>query len=82
MRDTGSDPHSWTLTGVQPVAAVITPGWTKVEPSKAFPTFTTSRPSMAPGRKPAGLGQCSAEEVQRWHDDLHRFPPYTKTYTA
>lgn len=31
-----------------------------------FPTFTTSRPRGDPGRKLAGLHQCTAEELARW----------------
>eukprot|EP00438_Fugacium_kawagutii_P030551 Skav236000 [mRNA] locus=scaffold348:439265:442676:+ [translate_table: standard] len=53
----------------------LTPGWSKVADSK-FPTFTTSRPRPSPGYKPAGLHQCTLEEVQRWQADEHRFPPY------
>ena len=55
---------------------VIRNGWAKVDATKAFPTFTTSRPRSRPGRKPAGVQQCSWEELKRWQDDLHRFPPY------
>ena len=33
-------------------------GWDKVDPSKPFPTFTTSRPRSSPGRRPAGIQQC------------------------
>eukprot|EP00435_Cladocopium_sp_Y103_P058354 s184_g20.t1 len=29
-----------------------------------------------PGRKPAGIQHCTAEELQRWAQDSHRFPPY------
>ena len=47
--------------------------------SKAFPTFTTSRPSPVPLRRPAGLKHCSAHEVDRWRQDSHRFPPYQYT---
>ncbi|CAJ1352217.1 unnamed protein product [Effrenium voratum] len=50
-------------------------GW-KPPPSGVFPTFTTSRPSPAPGRKPAGLGTCQPHERSRWEADRHRFPPY------
>ena len=50
-------------------------GWQRVS-QKPFPTFTTSRPSPKPLRRPAGLHDCSAEEVRRWKSDEHRFPPY------
>eukprot|EP00435_Cladocopium_sp_Y103_P029073 s976_g7.t1 len=52
----------------------VDPGW--VPPEQGFPTFTTSRPSEQPHRRPAGLKQCRPHELQRWHEDLHRFPPY------
>ena len=41
-----------------------------------FPTFTTARPSLKPGRKPAGLTLCPPDAVARWKADAHRFPPY------
>ena len=50
-------------------------GWTKEE-GKSLPTFTTSRPSSKPLRRPAGLKTCNEEELARWRNDLHRFPPY------
>lgn len=65
-----------TLSGWQDPHEVIRNGWIKVEPAKAFPTFTTARPRLLPGRKPAGVQQCSWEELERWKADLHRFPPY------
>lgn len=37
-----------------------------------LPTFTTARPSDKPGRKPAGVAQCSSEELGRWQSDRHR----------
>lgn len=54
----------------------LEPGWKRVESLGKFPTFTTARPSLTPGRKPAGLALCCEETVTRWRDDLHRFPPY------
>ena len=53
----------------------LEPGWRKNN-EKPFPTFTTSRPSPTPLRRPAGLHDCNAEERARWAADLHRFPPY------
>lgn len=55
--------------------AFLEKGWTRTT-EKSFPTFTTSRPSPFPLRRPAGLKHCAPEEVQRWKDDRHRFPPY------
>ena len=51
-------------------------GWIKVDPSRPFPTFTTSRPRANPGFKPAGLSQCQPGDVARWVADQHRYPPY------
>ena len=53
----------------------LEPGWAMPE-GRSLPTFTTSRPSEKPGRKPAGLQQCAQHEVDRWHADSHRYPPY------
>ena len=50
--------------------------WIKVEPSRPFPTFTTSRPRDSPGFKPAGLAHCSSDDLTRWKNDSHRYPPY------
>eukprot|EP00438_Fugacium_kawagutii_P011158 Skav227732 [mRNA] locus=scaffold3513:12968:18204:+ [translate_table: standard] len=60
----------------QPLAEVVRTGWHKVDLTNPFPTFTTARPSAVPGRKPAGIKHCTLSELQRWSDDLHRFPPY------
>ena len=64
------------LTGQQDITQVTRQGWIKVQPLEASPTFTTARPRSTPGRKPAGIQQCTLEELQRWADDAHRFPPY------
>ena len=48
----------------------------RVRPGAPLPTFTTSRPSAVPGRRPAGLALCPPDAIARWHADLHRFPPY------
>ena len=74
--ETGTGLNTLTLQGSQDFSDVIRAGWWKVDPSKAFPTFTTSRPRSVPGRKPAGVQQCSLTELQRWASDSHRFPPY------
>ena len=54
----------------------LEPGWQRTRPETPFPTFTTARPSAAPGRRPAGLALCPPDAVARWKGDLHRFPPY------
>ena len=54
----------------------LEPGWVLQHGSQRLPTFTTSRPSPTPGRRPAGLQQCAVHERQRWKDHDHRFPPY------
>lgn len=64
------------LVGSQPLARVLRPGWIKIQPDVSFPTFTAARPQARPGRKPAGLKQCGEEDLRRWQQDLHRFPPY------
>ena len=71
-----AEPVRLHLSGTQDIAQVIKSGWIKVEPGLRFPTFTTSRPRSHPGRKPAGVQQCTLEELQRWTTDEHRFPPY------
>ena len=63
------------LAATVKVKDFVEPGWTKVT-SKPFPTFTTSRPSPFPLKRPAGLKHCNESERQRWREDLHRFPPY------
>ena len=68
------------LKSSQPVPDVCKAGWLKVDEARAFPTFTTSRPRSKPGRKPAGIFQCDDEDIQRWQNDCHRFPPYQYTY--
>jgi hypothetical protein len=40
-------------------------------PHKPFPTFTTSGPRGSPGRKPAGVQQCTWEELQGWEQDQY-----------
>eukprot|EP00435_Cladocopium_sp_Y103_P013721 s1034_g3.t1 len=54
----------------------LTPGWTKVEPDRAFPTFTTSRPRAKPGHRPAGIHHCDFDTLARWEADSFRYPPY------
>ena len=56
-------------------SSFLEPGWKRKSP-KPFPTFTTSRPSPQPLRRPAGLKDCEPHEKLRWQEDLHRFPPY------
>ena len=53
----------------------LEPGWLPVS-TEPFPTFTTSRPRLKPGARPAGIGSLNSEEMAYWQQDLHRFPPY------
>ena len=53
----------------------LEPGW-HMKGDKRLPTFTTSRPSSRPLRRPAGIADCDEEELTRWRDHAHRFPPY------
>ena len=53
----------------------LEPGWERGG-QIPLPTFTTSRPSPTPLRRPAGLKDCLPHELDRWRQDCHRFPPY------
>ena len=53
----------------------LSPGATLAS-QEGLPTFTTARPREKAGPRPAGLWQCSGEEVERWKQDSHRYPPY------
>lgn len=53
----------------------LEPGWSLMK-GRSLPTFTTSRPSNTPLKRPAGLKSCEEHERERWRTDLHRFPPY------
>ena len=75
-RDESGGPQVLLLEGYQEFSDVVRTGWLKVNPDKPFPTFTTSRPQAKPGRKPAGIQQCTLSELERWTQDQHRFPPY------
>jgi hypothetical protein len=70
------DFHQAQLTVSLESTHYLEPGWDLQTPEQRLPTFTTSRPSNLPGRKPAGLASCDPHEIQRWTEDLHRFPPY------
>eukprot|EP00438_Fugacium_kawagutii_P028950 Skav223615 [mRNA] locus=scaffold1522:89108:92881:- [translate_table: standard] len=61
-------------TELEPVD-YLQPGWTRIG-LDPLPTFTTSRPSERPPYKPAGIHQCSAEELDMWERDKFRYPPY------
>jgi len=50
-------------------------GWSLAERQR-LPTFTTSRPSSTPLKRPAGIKSCKGHELERWRSDRHRFPPY------
>ena len=71
----------WKAFGTVELEAIVDeslylePGWTKVS-SEPFPTFTTSRPRDHAGRRPAGVHQCTPEELKTWTEDSFRFPPY------
>ena len=55
--------------------AFLEAGWF-IPPGNRLATFTTSRPSETPGRRPAGLHTCDQPTLERWHADSHRYPPY------
>lgn len=75
----GCTPNRVTLTAYQDLESVCKEGWIKVEPNRAFPTFTTSRPRDKPGHKPAGIRTCEPADLARWAQDRHRYPPYQYT---
>ena len=58
--------------------ALLEPGWKLA--GESLPTFTTARPSDVPGRRPAGLDQCTKKELQVWKQERHRFPPYQYSF--
>ena len=68
--------HTVTLTARLDPMDYLEPGWKLQHENQRLPTFTTSRPSPQPGRKPAGLKSCKPHERHRWEEDMHRFPPY------
>lgn len=70
------DFHEISLQATLDPADFLEPGWKLQHPGQRLPTFTTSRPKNAPGRKPAGLHLCSQKERNRWETDSFRFPPY------
>ena len=70
------DFHQISLTAALEARSYLEPGWALQYPTQRLPTFTTSRPSATPGRRPAGLASCTEQEVDRWKNDMHRFPPY------
>ena len=72
----GDAPREVTLEAYQDLEEVCQEGWIKVDPSRPFPTFTTSRPRSRPGHKPAGVQSCSSEDLARWERDSYRYPPY------
>ena len=73
--------HGWGSYVEVSMQATIDPkdfleaGW-EMFPNGKLATFTTSRPSSKPGRKPAGLHHCDEATRERWKADLHRYPPY------
>lgn len=74
----GAEMHGATVTLSAEVDLdnFLMPGWNKVDQSRSFPTFTTSRPRNRPGHRPAGIHQCDAETISRWENDQYRYPPY------
>ena len=70
------DFHTVSLEARLDPADFLEAGWRLQTQDQRLPTFTTSRPSHTPGRRPAGLARCQDHERDRWAADLHRFPPY------
>ena len=63
--DVTSHPPEIHLHASQDLEQVCQEGWMKTDCTRPFPTFTTARPRASPGRKPAGIGQCTLEEIRR-----------------
>ncbi len=74
--DLDSNPRELKLIAHQAMEEICKEGWMKVDPHTSFPTFTTSRPRRSAGHRPAGVNQCSIQELERWASDSYRFPPY------
>lgn len=64
------------LMAAADLSEFVLKGWDKVDSSKPFPTFTTSRPRSSPGHRPAGIQQCDLDTLRRWEHDKYRYPPY------
>ena len=73
-------PRHVVLTASQDPEEVCKEGWLKVDPSRSFPTFTTSRPRDRPGHKPAGIRSCTTQDLDRWVQGPSSLSPYQ--YTA
>ena len=71
-----NEPTEVRLYAHQDLDDICKEGWFKVDPSRSFPTFTTSRPRERPGHKPAGIKSCNSADLDRWVQDKHRYPPY------
>ncbi len=74
--DLESVPRELKLHARQAIEEICKEGWMKADPVTSFPTFTTSRPRRSAGHRPAGINQCSIQELERWSSDAYRFPPY------
>ena len=66
-----------TIRGVSRSLASYLPNHRKMpEGMQALPTFVRSVSRNTPWNAPAGIDSCNAEELTRWRNDSHRFPPY------
>ena len=54
----------------------LEPGWALHPKAGCLTTFTAAQPSQTNRDKPAGIARCSAQALDRWAADRHRFPPY------
>ena len=69
------------------ITKLLQPGWTLA--GEALPTFTTSRPSQLPGRKPAGIEKLTESHahgiwyihlylvISSWPAQIHDIHPWT-----
>ena len=76
------DFHQISLTAALEARSYLEPGWALQYPTQRLPTFTTSRPSATPGRRPAGLASCTEQEVDRWKREVIMGMPAHHTSTC
>ena len=52
-----------TLTGHHLWSDSVEAGWTKVDATQSFPTFTTARPRATRGHRPADIEACDGKTI-------------------
>ena len=54
----------------------LEPGWHLASPGRVLPTFTAAQSCSQPRSTSPGLDLCTESDLQRWHEDGHKFAPY------